>query len=374
MEAAPSPAGVPLQQQGLAGNAPTIAPTQAATTVLPTATTAPAAPKLAPIPIDPVSLSVAPDWAKHVIDGTRLVIAATDHPKWSLQAGKTAIVLTSAPGDAPGAVLFTIEIDGLVYPDVNANRFVPPAVVAPVPPAPPASTGIPESVAKFAADQQYRTILAEMTTQQRAAVLKGQVVTVTVLSTLSAINCMLENVTEQGIIILGGKLTPWADIKSIEPMGAIPGAPPTPEQKAAAKAAAKAEKAAAKVAAKNLNAVTTLDGAASDGRNVQPAQLTDAELTKAMIPPATAIAQALDAINVALTGGKVTRKVLEAIVPLLTVAQQYQNELAAGAPAAPTGAPKPPPLFTPEEILTALEGAKQAADKAYDMAVKALVF
>ncbi len=337
-------------------------------------TPAPATTLAAPIPLPPGT----PAWAlPEVADGTVVVVKPSTHSFWSTLVGKRATVYATGPGEIQGSTDLSVMIDGLPHQGVNAHRFEPEVVdVAKF------ESGVPEEVAKFAASQQYVTLLASMTIQQRAAVFKGQVVTITQHSVFSSTNCMLDDMDDNGLVLMGGRLKiAWADVKAIEPMGAIPGAPPTKEEKAAAKEAAKAAKLAAKEAEKATKDATTTPPVLFAAQEAAKAGQQSVPGTEAIIAtnPATALYHAIEAISVALNGGKVTRKVLEGVLPLLQSAQQYQDAVIETRDADVTGAEaagraKAPPLFTQPEALNALEAAKQAFDKAHDMVVKAWVF
>ncbi len=284
-----------------------------------------------------------------------MVVKPSTHSFWSTLVGKRATVYATGPGEIQGSTDLSVMIDGLPHQGVNAHRFEP---------------VVEETV----------DLTAGMTIQQRAAALKGQVVTITQHSVFSSTNCALDDMDESGLVLMGGRLKiAWADVKAIEPMGAIPGAPPTKEQKAAAKEAAKAAKLAAKEAEKAAAKIAPTSPpvlfAAQEAAKAEQQSLPGTEAIAA-INPATALYHAIEAISVALNGGKVTRKVLEGVLPLLQMAQTHQANLEVGnyvGAATPTGAPKPP-LFSQPEALNALEAAKQAFDKAHDMVVKAWVF
>ena len=265
------------------------------------------APAPARIPLPPGT----PEWAlKGIPDGTALIVKTTTDSFWGRYSGKRAYVNASSPGDLPGSTIFAVTIDELPFPEVNAHRFEglaqglvqgpvqspvgPGLVSAPLGPVP----GIP-------------TIdITNMPVQQRAAALKGQLVTVRLHSTESVFNCLLEDVTASGLVFLAGQMTPsWEDVKAVEPMGKIPGAKPTKEEKAALKEQAKVEKAAAKLAAAPAQQ-------AVPGAEAVPS-----------IEPANALQSAIEAVSAALNGGKVTRKVLEGVLPLLQAAKAYQDAI-----------------------------------------------
>ncbi len=279
----------------------------------------PAAPIVAPAAVQTPPVSVlppgTPGWAlAGVADGTVLTVKPTEHPFWKPLVGKQAKVTGSAPGEIAGSTDLHVIIDDLPYPAANAHRFQPTVVSAAVLP-----TALPD----------------------RAKALQGKVVSIRLKTTESPFNCVLEVVSPTGISILSGQVTSsWEEIESIEPLttAAIPGAKPTAEEKAAAKEQAKAEKEAAKATEK----------AAKEAAKVAEKAAKDAAAQTALagtVPPPTvsiagSLSAALEAVQAALTGGKVTKKVLEGVLPLLQSALQHQTNLESGAPAAPVAAPQ----------------------------------
>ncbi len=255
-------------------------------------------------PVPPLPAG-APEWAKDVALGTVLTVAATEHHRWKQYAGKPAIVKDMGPGDTADSIYVSVLIDDLPQPDVNLWRFDAPApmhapgtITTPV-----AGTPIPS----------YASILATKTIPERAAALVGRVVSITLLATASPYNCILDAADANGITFANKtKTAVWAEIADLKLFdeSMVPGRPPTKEEKAAAKEAAKAEKAAAKEAEKAK---------------------TDAAESTNLVDPGDALEAVISAIKGALDGGKVTRKVLEGVAPLLEIALQYQTVLEMGA-------------------------------------------
>ncbi len=287
-----APAAVPVTTSGTIASPVPVSPPAPAGPV--PAATVPKAMMTAAHPTAPIETmpTGTPAWAlAGVPNGTQLQVKASTHPFWSTLVGKIATVTNSAPGELPGSTYVAFVMDGVPYPEANVHRFEPLAA-APVPVVD--VSNVP------------------MTQEQRAFVLKGQIVSIVLHSTLSQYNCVLDDVTAEGIVYLGGRKALWSDVKSLDAMteAAIPGAPPTKEQKAAAREAAKVEKAAAKEAAK------------AAGQQAVPG-------TEAVpsIEPGNALDAALEAVQAVLNGGKVTRKALEGILPLLQAAKVHQDNL-----------------------------------------------
>lgn len=308
-----------------------------------------------PAPVAAVSIDMKA-WAQSLREGNQVLVRQSDHKFWGPLAGKLATIFGISPGDND-TIMLTVEIDGGPYPDVLSSRFEP--VVA--------------GVVGAAASQAYTTALESMSIPQRAQALIGKHVGVVLHSTSALTNCVLEAADETGITILGGKVKPWADVKSLDPMGAIPGAKPSKEEKAAAKAAEKAQKVADKEAAKAAEKATKEAAKQQSLAGTVPAP---------SVSPAGSLDAATQAIQAVLDGGKVTRKVLEGVLPLLQAARQHQTNLEtqgeltaisgpAGAPAAP---PKAPPLFKPSEIGAVVEQAQALIAKASDMLGKVIEF
>lgn len=185
-----------------------------------------------------------------------------------------------------------MTIDGDQHPNVDARRFLGPEAKA------PATAAAPTPMAQYAP-------------------LVGKLVTLTLKSTASPLNVVLEAVTLSGATVLSGQRTyPWEDIASIVEMTAasIPGS----------KEAVKAEALQTAVAA---------------------------------IDPAKALDQALEAVQAALSGGKVTKKVLEGILPLLVAAKGFQAT--GGTPPGQSMAA----LVSQEDVAKIVTGANDAFRK-----------
>lgn len=293
------------------------------------------APVTTPVPVAEALPAGTPAWALHgIANGTVLTVKPTTHTYWSKYVGKQATVAGTEPGDIEGSTNIHVVIEEHPHPAVNAHRF-------------------------------------ELATIRPEVALVGQVVVLTLKSTFSAYNCVLEGANADGVTYLNGRKAPWSDVKSLVIMGEgqIPGAPPTPEQKAAAKAAAKAEKAAAKEAAKAATPAAPSADAAAPAQQAVPG--TESVPT---IEPGQALQNAIEAVQAALDGGKVTRKVLEGVAPLLAAAKTYQDWLASGVSAAPQTTPKLPPLFKPSEIGLVVEQAKALVTKASNMLAQVIEF
>jgi hypothetical protein len=288
----------------------------------------PAAPIVAPAAVQTPPVSVlppgTPGWAlAGVADGTVLTVKATEHPFWKPLVGKQAKVTGSAPGEIAGSTDLHVIIDDLPYPAANAHRFQP------------------TEIAQIAASQMYATILANASTPDRAKMLQGKLVSVKLKTTKSPFNCVLEGVNPGGISLLSGQVTAtWDEVESIDLLtnAAIPGAKPTPEEKAAAKEQAKAEKEAVKATEKAAKEAAKAAEKAAKGAAAQTA------LAGTVPPPTVSIAgslsAALEAVQAAITGGRITRRVLEGVLPLLQSALQHQTNLESGAPAAPVAVPQ----------------------------------
>jgi PD-(D/E)XK nuclease superfamily len=257
-----------------------------------TAATAP------PPPENPPLVGPLPSWVKDVILGTVLIVNAggpnVGHSYWGKpdKMGKRATVYNILPGDQPGTILFDVTIDGDQHPNVDARRFLGPEVKA------PATAAAPTPMAQYAP-------------------LVGKLVTLTLKSTASPLNVVLEAISLTGATVLNGQRTyPWEDIASIVEMTAasIPGS----------KEAVKAEALQTAVAA---------------------------------IDPAKALDQALEAVQAALNGGKVTKKVLEGILPLLVAAKGFQAT--GGTPPGPNMAA----LVSQEDVAKIVTGANDAFRK-----------
>lgn len=346
------------------------------TATVPTSATPPAATPPAATTVEPLPTG-APTWATGVRKGDRLRVLAQQRGSaqnvayWSKLAGKEALVDDAPmPGDSAGSLVVTVYIDGQPYPDVNCWRFEPASAWEA-----PAAIG-PTTVIPAALPDDLR---------QRAAALKGAIVEIRLTSTGSPFNVQLEDVDANGIVFLSGQMRPtWDQIRSIELHRKPPGAPPTKEEKAAAKAEAKAQKQAEKEATKAAEKASAAAPTAP-GPTIGQATVPGTD-PKPGVAPAGALDAALNAIQAALNGGKVTRKVLEGVVPLLQQAKEHQATLAAfmqaGGTATPAGsyvatpppAPRTPPLFKPSEIGKVVDDAKELIAKASDMLAKVIEF
>ena len=211
--------------------------------------------------------------------GDKLVVAPSEHKFWKPLAGKEATITEITEGDTPGSVLLCVEIEGLPYDNgILPSRFLLP----------------PNSIQAFVSANAGKTV---------HLVLDGGALMV---------NTPIEAVYNDGLTILAGtRKVAWADIQTIElfdetkhvPIGAKAEAKAAEkEAKAQEKAAAKEAKAEAKAAAKN----------------------TPAGESMTELPPLTAnqaLDQAVGICEEALKAGKVTRKIIEAILPLLKQVQ-----------------------------------------------------
>jgi hypothetical protein len=226
--------------------------------------------------------------------GDMLVVARSTHTFWAKLEGKAAKVCDITAGDAPGTVLFSVEIEGAPYEHVLASRFQVPT-------------------------NSYANI---------ASANLGKIVHLVLDKGALTINAAVEAIYNDGFMILAGtRKVAWDDIVSMEAFDEkihVPERQPTKEEKAEAKAAAKEEKAAAKTAAK-----------AAEGLATTPIEPTT---------PAAAVAQAITLCEEALKAGKVTRKIIEAVLPLLKVIQAgggLENGLPITVPAPAAGAGDP---------------------------------
>jgi hypothetical protein len=305
-----------------------------------TAAASVAAPTATAVPVVPFTPPFDPKWAQSLKEGESVLVRQSEHKFWGPLAGKLATITGIAPGEPEGSVMLTVTIEGHPYPDVMASRFEPssPAV---------AEEGDPSLA--------------------RAKALIGKHVGVVLHSTSALTNCILEAVDATGITILGGKHKLWSDVKSLDPMGQIPGAQPSKEAKAAAREEAKEQKQAAKDAEKAAKAAAKEAAKAGTqtalaGTNPPP-----------QVNPAGALDSALEAVQAVLTGGKVTRKALEGILPLLQSAKQHQTNLESSGGQI-SGPPKAPPLFKPSEIGKVVDEAKALVSRASDMLAKVIEF
>lgn len=258
----------------------------------------PAAKPVPPPPAVPANTSA-------VAAGTILRVAATDHPFWSKLKGKLATVAFAVPGDEPNQILYTVEIDAHPYPDVSSMRFEPIPVALPAAHEP------------------------EQTLSSRCMGLVGREVSVRFKvdgkDSITTVNARLDSANIlDGIALLNGSLViNYSNVVSIEPMteAAIPGVklPKGPGKvlenldKDTVKAQEKITKAQAKAAKEATAADIVTEPVASP--------------MLSGIPLDTAI----DLIAATLNGGKVTRKVLETIAPLLDKAKEYQMGLEAAS-------------------------------------------
>lgn len=249
------------------------------------------------------------------------VAANTGHSFWGPLKGKLATVLSVVPGDNPGTHLYSVTIEGLNYPDVDSQRF----------------EAVPAAAAPIALDPAWSPA-------QRAQALNGQVVKLTITRAGSdrgvAYNGVL-TVSAEGVSILDGKITAgWAEVTAVEQLteAGIPGleTPRGPGKKLETldvdtqKAQAKRDKEAAKQA----------KAAAAAGPAPQDALMAVVATVGAMLGE----------------GGKVNKKSVEALVPALQKAVEYQNALLAGAGvAAPTPVAAPAPQLG--QVAVAIEQA-----------------
>jgi hypothetical protein len=258
---------------------------------------APAAPASAPPPIGPIPVPAShlppppltgptQPWAASLTPGTLLRVLPNElWPFWHKLAGKEAIFRDASPGDN-GTVFYHVEIEGGMYNDADSRRFeLASGAGASVPGAAPSAAPTDPVAA--------------------AAAMVGQVVAIACRNG-QKYNVQLNAADAAGITILGDKRIAWEQVTALQLM--------TPALVPGSKEAAKADKAAAKA------------------MTATPAALAVSPSTP---NPATALAEAHQAVSAALNGGKVTRKVLEGVLPLLISAQQYQVTLEARAPAAP---------------------------------------
>lgn len=205
--------------------------------------------------------------------GDMLVVAPSEAKFWKPLAGKSAKVVEIMPGEIPGNVLFSVEIDGLPYPDVLPSRFLLPS----------------NSMAALAHANAGKMM---------HMVLDGGSLT---------LNTAIEAVYNDGFMILAGtRKVLWPQVESMELFDEKKHVPVS--TKDAEKAAAKEEKAAAKAAAKEAAKVEK-----------EAAKVT-AEVTAEVTSPKNPIEgvnQAIAAVEEALKVGKTTRKVVEALMPPL---------------------------------------------------------
>lgn len=254
-------------------------------------------------PVPPTPAVVANTSA--VAAGTVLRVAATDHPFWSKLKGKLATVAFATPGEQPNQILYTVEIDAHPYPDVSSTRFELVPVSLPVAHEP------------------------EQTLSSRCMGLVGREVSVRFKvdgkDSVTTVNARLDSADLlNGITLLNGSLAiKYENVVSIELMteAAIPGVklPKGPGKvlenldKDTAKAQDKLAKVQAKAAKESIAETVAADP-------VAPPMMLGAHLDTA-----------IDLIAATLNGGKVTRKVLETIAPLLDKAKEYQMGLEAAA-------------------------------------------
>jgi PD-(D/E)XK nuclease superfamily len=203
-------------------------------------------------------------WAKVVRPGALVEVIPSEHSFWAQHSGKTALLRDATMGDN-NTIMLTVEIEGAPYPEVDSRRFRLKAIEH--------QAVVAEPDPYVAALDQYRALI-------------GKAVTVCFQSTLSSLNAELQAVDEEGITLIGKKY-PWSDITAFNAM--------TPTDVPGSKEALKAAKAAIKASA--------------------------AAATTAAIDPGTALDKAIDMIQVALNGGKVTKKVLEGALPYLQAAK-----------------------------------------------------
>lgn len=253
-------------------------------------------------------------------------VLPTDHKFWSKMVGQTGVVVDITVGEG-GQTNLLVQIEDQEF-TVALGRFEPvvePSVVttsthAADPVSIPAPSGPTAPLTTVQPEQASVTIPAgvpgtempnEMPQGMTPALLAhftkmvGKIVRA-LPHTGSPVTGILEAADMQGITMISGQIKyAWDQIKElIQWDGAIPGAVPaklSKEEKAAAKAARAAEDA------------KTEQEAAAKARAVN-------------LP--MALGQALDAMRLALSPeGKVTRKVLEGILPLLEQAMEYHDAI-----------------------------------------------
>lgn len=254
--------------------APQPAATQPAAMPLPTQP-APAPPVVAaatapPVPENPPLVGPLPSWVKGVTTGMVLVVNAggpnVGHSYW----GKPDKMGKHATvyNILPGDQAGTVLFDVTIDGDQHPNVDSR-RFLGPVAAAAPSASPTPMA--------QYASLV-------------GKLVVLTLKSIASPLNVVLEAVTLTGATVLSGQRTyPWEDITSIVEM--------TPASIPGSKEAVKAEALQTAVAA---------------------------------IDPSKALEQALEAVQAALNGGKVTKKVVEGILPLLVAAKAFQAGAVSG--------------------------------------------
>lgn len=266
-------------------------------------------------------------------EGDILVVKQNDHSFWGPLSGKQATVLIVSAGEQ-GPIL-SVDIDGVEYNDVAAGRFelVTVQAVAVTP-------------------EQY---------QAGISALVGQLVALK-LSSGQSFNCVLEAADAAGITALGDKLkVAWADVVSCSPMSVadVPGMPVAKLKRLTRKQQAAAAEALAGTS--TATAPTAGAPAAPPAPPAAPAAPPAPPAGTQPVAPGMALTMALDMVNAALTGGKVTRKVLEGLKPLLETALVNQkDELAESMTAVP-------PLFSKSEIMERLGAASAALNQAASM-------
>lgn len=200
-------------------------------------------------------------WAQAVKEGDVLLVAPnTGHNFWEPLSGKQARVCDVTMGDG-GTLMFAVEIEGGPYPDVDSRRFLEPVAVA--------GGKEPELVIPW---EEYKAYV-------------GTPISMHFNNGIAALNGVLEAVSAEGMTLLG-KLYTWVSFAGWSPL--------KPDQIPGSKEQTKAAKVAEKQQAKDA--------------------------AVAAINPATALDQAIEACTVAING-KVTKKVLEGILPLLQAAK-----------------------------------------------------
>ncbi len=146
-------------------------------------------------PAEQGALEHVPAVTNPVAIGAVLRVAQSAHTFWGPRKGKLATVIAISPGD-DDTIMYTVEIDGLPYPDVLAGRF--------------------ELIPVVGGPAGYDPTADLMT---RAKSLKGSLVTITVNTTPSPFNVPLDDVTDVGISALSGQVAPtWAQIIDIQPL------------------------------------------------------------------------------------------------------------------------------------------------------------
>jgi hypothetical protein len=268
-------------------------------------------------PVNPALPPPVPGFVPAVPGGVVRVAANVGHSFWGPLKGKLATVANVTHGELPGTFVYHVSIEGADYPDVDARRFEPVPAAAP------------------ALDPTWRV-------DQRAWALRGQVAAVKHLRAgadkPNSYNGVLEEVDASGITMMGGQVKlPWSEVVSVDPLTeqSIPGIElpkgagkkldtlQVDTAKAIVKRAKEADK-AAKEAAKAAAGGTPAAPAAPAADPATPAHVLQAQATPT---GAEHLSASIDTVKAALAAGKVTKKVLEGILPALISAQEYQTHL-----------------------------------------------